>query len=57
MMTPAGEFDVAHLKTAAQRTLSEKALYAKAQSPKDYVEVYRAKLDLDLATRLFLSVE
>lgn len=57
MRTPAREFDVAHLKTAEQRTLSEKTLYAKAQSPKDYVEVYRAKLDLDLAMRLFLSVE
>ena len=57
LQTPVREFDVAHLKTAEQRTLSEKTLYAKAQSPKDYVEVYRAKLDLDLAMRLFLSVE
>lgn len=57
LQTPAREFDVAHLKTAEQRTLSEKALYSKAQSSKDYVEVYRAKLNLDVAMRVFLSVE
>ena len=55
MDAPAREFDVAHLKTAEQRTLSEKTLYAKAQSSKDYVEVYRAKLDPVLADRLFLA--
>ncbi len=54
MNTPAREFDVAHLKTAEQRTWSEKTLYAKAESSMDYVAIYRAKLDPLLAERLFL---
>ena len=53
--TPEAAFDVAHLKTANQRTLSERALYARAKTAHDYIEVYRAKLDKDLAQRLFLS--
>lgn len=51
--TPEAAFDVAHLKTANQRTLSERALYARAKTAHDYIEVYRAKLDKDLAQRLF----
>lgn len=57
LQTPSNEFDVAHLKTAEQRTFSDKSLYAKAQSAKDYVAVYRAKLEPDLARQLFLSAE
>lgn len=53
----ANDFEVAHLKTAEQRRLSEQALYAKAQSAHEYVEIYRAKLDRTLATRLFLLSE
>ena len=45
---------MAHLKTAQQRTLSEQALYARAQSSHEYIEVYRAKLDRAMAQRLFL---
>lgn len=52
--TPVAEFEVAHLKTAQQRTLSEQALYARAQSSHEYIEVYRAKLDRAMAQRLFL---
>ena len=54
--TRAADFEVAHLKTAAQRTLSEQALYAKARTAHEYIQVYRAKLDPGLAQRLFLSV-
>ena len=53
--TPAAAFDVAHLKTAEQRTLSEQALYARAKTAHAYIEVYRAKVDKALAQRLFLS--
>lgn len=53
MDTLAADFDVAHLKTAQQRTLSEQALYARAQSSHDYIAVYRAKLDRAMAQRLF----
>ncbi|WP_138738944.1 dermonecrotic toxin domain-containing protein [Pseudomonas sp. FSL W7-0098] len=56
MDTLAADFDVAHLKTAQQRTLSEQALYARAQSSHDYIAVYRAKLDRAMAQRLFLSL-
>lgn len=55
MDTPASDFDVAHLKTAEQRTLSEQALYANARTAHEYIQVYRAKLDPALAQRLFLS--
>lgn len=54
--TPIEQYTAAHLKTAQQRMLSEQALYAKAKSPNDYIEVYRAKLDKTLATKLFLSI-
>jgi len=54
--TPAAAFDVAHLKTAAQRRLSEQALYSKAGTSQEVIEVYRAKLDTALAQRLFLSI-
>ena len=54
--TPAAAFDVAHLKTAAQRRLSEQALYAKAFNSQEVIDVYRAKLDTALAQRLFLSI-
>ena len=54
--TPLADFDVAHLKTAAQRTLSEHSLYARAQSKHEYIEVYRARLDRAMAQRLFLSL-
>ena len=54
--TPAEAYTAAHLKTAQQRTLSEQALYARAKSPNEYIEVYRAKLDKTLATKLFLSI-
>ena len=54
--TPVADFDVAHLKTAAQRTLSERSLYARAQSKHEYIEVYRARLDRAMAQRLFLSL-
>lgn len=54
--TPAEMYTAAHLKTAQQRTLNEQALYARAKSPNEYIEVYRAKLDKTLATKLFLSI-
>lgn len=54
--TPAEGYTAAHLKTAQQRTLSEQALYARAKSPNEYIEVYRAKLDKTLVTKLFLSI-
>ena len=54
--TPVSDYDVAHLKTVQQRTWNEQALYAKARSSKDFIEVYRAKLERDLAERLFLSM-
>ena len=54
--TPTAAFDVAHLKTAAQRRLSEQALYSKAGTSQEVIEVYRAKLDTALAQRLFLSI-
>ena len=50
------DFEVAHLKFADQRFLSEKALYAKAKNPDDYIAVYRAKMDSDLAIRVFMHV-
>lgn len=53
--TPAENFEVAHLKTAEQRTWSEQGLYAKARTAHEYIQVYRAKLDKALALRLFLS--
>ena len=54
--TPAAAFDVAHLKTAAQRRLSEQTLYSRAGTSQEVIEVYRAKLDAALAQRLFLSI-
>ena len=54
--TAPANFDAAHLKTAGQRTWSEQALYAKARTAHEYIEVYRAKLAPALAQRLFLSV-
>lgn len=54
--TPTAAFDVAHLKTAAQRRLSEQALYSKAGTSQEVIEVYRAKLDTALAQRLFLLI-
>jgi len=50
------DFEVAHLKFADQRFLSEKALYAKAKNPDDYIAVYRAKMDRDLVIRVFLPL-
>ena len=44
------------MKFADQRFLSEKALYAKAKNPDDYIAVYRAKMDSDLAIRVFMHV-
>lgn len=55
--TPATDFDVAHLKTAEQRTLSEHSLYARARNKHEYIEVYRARLDRAMAQRLFLSID
>ena len=49
------DFDVAHLKLADQRFLSEKALYAKARDPHDYIAVYRAKMDREQVIRVFLA--
>ena len=54
--TAVHDFDVAHLKFADQRFLSEKALYAKASSPDDYIAVYRAKMDRELVIRVFLGL-
>ena len=54
--TAVNDFEVAHLKFADQRFLSEKALYAKAKNPDDYIAVYRAKMDRDLVIRVFLAV-
>ena len=50
------DFEVAHLKFADQRFLSEKALYAKARNPDDYIAVYRANMDRDLVNRVFFAV-
>ena len=54
--TPALEYEAGHLKTLEQRTLSEQALYARANSGAQFIEIYRAKLDSGLAQRLFLSL-
>jgi len=56
MDTPAASFDAAHLKTAEQRTLSEQALYSRAQTSGAVIGIYRSKLAPDLAQRLFLSI-
>ena len=50
------DFEVAHLKFADQRFLSEKALYAKARNPDDYIAIYRANMDRDLVNRVFFAV-
>lgn len=49
-------FTAAHLKTLKQRTMSERALYAKAQNSSDLIEVYRGKISTALASKLFLGL-
>ena len=49
-------YTAAHLKTAGQRTMSERALYDKAESGAALIEIYRSKIDLPLANKLFLPI-
>lgn len=49
-------YTAAHLKTAGQRTMSERALYDKAESGAAVIEIYRSKIDLPLANKLFLPI-
>ena len=50
-------FTAAHLKTEAQRFMSAQALYAQAGSTTDVIQVYRSKITLALAEKLFLAVQ
>lgn len=50
-------FTAAHLKTEAQRFMSAQALYAQAGSTTAVIQIYRSKINLALAEKLFLSVQ
>lgn len=52
----AQSYTAAHLKTLAQRTLSERAMYAKADSSSAVIGIYRGKIGLALANKLFLNI-
>lgn len=56
MATPKGEFNVAHLKTKAQRRETYYTLLAKAQNPKSVVDVHRGAISRALAERWFLPL-
>ena len=51
-----GSYTAAHLKTLEQRTMSERALYAKARNSRDVIEVYRGKINTALANKLFIAL-
>lgn len=50
-------FTAAHLKTEAHRFMSAQALYAQAGSTSDVIQIYRSKITLALAEKLFLAVQ
>ena len=50
-------FTAAHLKTEAQRFMSARALYAQAGSTTAVIQIYRSKITLALAEKLFLAVQ
>ncbi|MCU1729142.1 hypothetical protein NTD86_19385 [Pseudomonas sp. 7P_10.2_Bac1] len=54
---PLTSFTAAHLKTEEQRFLSAQALYAQAGSTTDVIQIYRSKITLALAEKLFLAVQ
>ena len=55
--TPPAAFTAAHLKSEAQRFMSAQALYAQAGSTTDVIQIYRSKITLALAEKLFLAVQ
>ena len=52
----AQSYTAAHLKTVGQRTMSERALYAKAENRAAVISIYRSKIGLPLANKLFLAI-
>ena len=54
--SPPSAFTAAHLKSEAQRFMSAQALYAQAGSTTDVIQIYRSKITLALAEKLFLAV-
>lgn len=50
-------FTAAHLKTEEQRFMSAQALYSQAGSSTDVIQIYRSKITLALAQKLFLAVQ
>lgn len=49
-------YTAAHLKTVGQRTMSERALYAMAENGAAVIDIYRSKIGLPLANKLFLAI-